>query len=237
MVGGLNPSLATVIFSITKQTTKPFKMEQQVKAPAKKGSRTTEIVIGAGAAKLETVLKGITSGIEILNKLPETIKTTTLEVVNLEDKIGSLKQQLTNEIAQNKIEIEQAYNSNKREFVDKWLEDNNMTVIETDELDEMKTELEDLAKDKADAINQAVAAATGAMKKENDHALALAKAENEKKEASNTAEITQLKAQNKFLEEQVGHWKTMLESQQKAETERAKYGQISTLNVGNPNVR
>lgn len=60
----------------------------------------------------------------------------------------------------------------------------------------------------------------------------MAKLEFEKKEADNKAAITQLTDKVKFLEEQVGHWKTMLDNQMKAETERAKYGQISTLNVG-----
>ena len=77
----------------------------------------------------------------------------------------------------------------------------------------------------------AVGAATGSMKKDHDNALAMAALTHEKKEADNLANIKQLTSENKFLQDQIVHWKNMLDNQMKAETERAKYGQISNLNI------
>jgi hypothetical protein len=97
----------------------------------------------------------------------------------------------------------------------------------------MKNDLEE-ATTKMDAnIQKAVNAATGAMQKEHNNATALAKMEFEKKEAENTAKITQLTEQVKFLQEQVGYWKKALEDEREAGVKRAQASSIGTLNVGN----
>lgn len=208
-------------------------MSQTTAAP-KKGNKTTEIIIGTAASKMEAAVKSLLQVAPEISKLQETVNQGTLEVSNLEDKIGGLKQDYTNKVAQNKIEIQQAYDSDAKSFADRWLNTNNMEAIPCDELETIKNELEEATIKVSETVNKAVGAATGSMKKDYDNAIAIQKLEHEKKEANNQAEIVQLKNQVSFLTEQVNHWKTMLDSQVKAETERAKYGQINTLNVGNP---
>jgi hypothetical protein len=201
-------------------------------AAPKKGNKTTEIIIGSAASRMEAAVKSLLQVAPEVEKLQTTIANGTLEVVNLEDKIGALKQDYTNKVAQNKIELEQAYKADAKGYVDEYLAKNNLTAIETDELDEMKNDLEEATTKMEANISKAVVAATSSLKKDHDNADALAKMTFEKKEAENTAKITQLEGQVKFLTEQVGYWKKALEDERTAGVERAKASSIGTLNVG-----
>ena len=196
------------------------------------GNKTTEIIIGSGAAKMATVLTGMNSVMEIMSKLPETIQQTTLEVTNLEDKIGVLTQEYANKLVQNKIDLKNAYDTDKKAFVEAYCASNGVILVVEDDYNEMKTSLEIATENVEETVAKEVAKAIGMEKANSANAMKIATLEHEKKEAANTAEINQLKNQNKFLEEQLNNWKTMFDKQIAAETERAKYGQISTLNVG-----
>jgi hypothetical protein len=207
----------------------------EVKAAAPKkaaGNKTTEIIVGTAAMKLGTALTGISAAMTEVAKLGETAQKMTLEVTDLEDKIGGLKQDLENKKSQNKIDLQQAYDSDKKAFVETYCKAEGVILVEDAEYKNLQAELETVTKGMEQKIAQEVGKAVGIEKANSANALKIATLENEKKEAGNTAEITQLKAQNKFLEDQVNHWKTMLDNQMKAETERAKYGAINTLNVG-----
>lgn len=207
-------------------------MSTTTQKPAAKGNRTTEIIIGSAAAKLETAVKAMNTAVVEVGKLEEKAQAHTLKVTDLEDKIGSLEQDLKNKTAQNKIELQQAYDADQKAFADKYLQSQGMTAIGTDELEELKADLEEATDKMSENVNKAVGAATSALKKEHDAADALAKMTFEKKEAENTAKITQLEAQVKFLTEQVGYWKKALEDERAAGVERAKASSIGTLNVG-----
>lgn len=211
---------------------------ENVKAPVAKkpnGNKTTEIIIGSAASKVSKAVKELAAAMTVVGGLDQKIEESVLQVVNYEDKIGGLKQEYANKLEQAKIELDQEVAKNQEAFVSKFLREKNMSMISTPTLNSMEEELEEAKEKVEETVNKAVHSALSSAKKDSDNAMAILKLELEKKEASNTAEINQLKAQNKFLEDQVGHWKTMLDNQVKAETERAKYGQISTLNVGNPN--
>ena len=204
------------------------------KKPAvKRGNKTTEIIIGAGAAKIEAAVKSLLQVAPEVEKLQETINKSTLEVVNLEDKIGGLEQDLKNKVAQNKIDLQQAYDADQKAFADKYLAANNMEAVSSDKLETLESALEEATTKVSQTVTAAVNAATSSMKKDHDNADALAKMTFEKKEAENTAKITQLESQVKFLNEQVGYWKQALEDERKAGVERAKAASIGTLNVGN----
>lgn len=208
-------------------------MEDNAKSVTKKkGNKTTEIVIGAGAAKLESAIKTLLQVAPEIEKLSKITQEGTLEVVNLEDKIGGLKQDLTNKTAQNKIELQQAYDADQALFAEKYLQANNLTAIKGEELSELQDKLMDATDNLETNVAKAVNGATSAMKKEHENAVAIAKLEFEKKEAENNANLKQMGEQVKFLTEQVGYWKKALEDERTASVERAKAASIGTLNVG-----
>lgn len=204
----------------------------QKTAAAKKGNKTTELVVGAAASRIENAVKALLSVSPEIGKLTVIAQESTLKVADLEDKIGGLKQDYENKSAQAKIELQQAYDSNREAFAQKWLAEKGLISIARLDLASLEGDLADATQKVDEKVAKAVGAATSSMKKDHEQALAISKLEMEKLQASNAAEIVQLKNQNTFLVDQVNHWKTMLETQQKNETERAKYGQIGTMNVG-----
>lgn len=208
-------------------------MEKTAKAPAKKtGNKTTELIVGAAAQKLTGVLKGINEAISEVNKLDERAAECSLKVVDLEDKIGGLDQELVNKAAQNKIELKNQFETDKRSFVDQWLTENSMISISEDELDGWKTRATNAETKMEETVKKEVAIATNSLKSHFEAEKKVLDLEYKTKEANNIAEMNQLKAQNKFLEEQINHWKTALDEERKAGVERAKASSIGTLNVG-----
>lgn len=207
--------------------------EVKANAPAKKGNKTTEIIVGAGAQKLVTAVAALRGVVEVIDQLPTKVQENLILVSDLEDKIGGLKQDLQNKTAQNKIEIEQAYQADCRSFVDKWLSANGMTSIETSDLNELKSDLEEATTKMNENVAKAVNAATSSMKKEHENEIKMKTMEFEKKEADNLATIKQNAEQIKFLNEQVGYWKKALEDEREAGVKRAQASSIGTLNVGN----
>ncbi len=196
------------------------------------GNKTTELIIGAASMKFDSSLRGLLSVVPEIQKLTTVIQDGTLQVTDLEDKIGGLKQDLENKKAQNKIELQQAFDTNQRTFIDKWMTDNKMVFLPSDELQKLKTDLLYATDKVGEQVQKAVGAATNNLKTEHINEIKLAKLEHEKSQANNLAELVQLKNQIKFLEAQCADWKNQCSSQMTAETERAKYGAVGTINVG-----
>lgn len=208
-----------------------------VKTPVKKitGNKNTELVIGAAAQKLETAVKAIADAANTASKLQDTVQTATLQVVNLEDRIGGLEQEYKNKEAQAKISLQQAFDSNREGFVKSFLSEKGLTSLPGSELTELQAKLEKATKDVSQTVAAAVGAATGAMKITHENELKIKDLTNQTTAAENTARIKQLEEQNKFLTEQVQSWKDSLTAERAAGIERAKSGAINTLNVGTGN--
>lgn len=200
--------------------------------PKNKGNRTTEIIIGKASASFEAGLKKLAEVVPLIGNLKETIETSTLEVSNLEDKKGALQQDLENNIAQNKITLQQQYESDAKEFVDKWLDGKGCVIIVEGDLDDLKRKADMTEAKMEEEVMKAVAKAVGTEKSNSAMALRMATLEHEKKEASNTAEITMLKQQNVFLEKQCTMWEKQLNDERIQQTERSKHGAINNLTIG-----
>jgi hypothetical protein len=208
-------------------------MEQVKKAPvAKKGSQKTEIIIGAGASKLTSAVTALLGVVSKIEELPATAQQMTLEVVNLEDKIVSLKTQFENEQAQQKIDLKLAYDTDRQTYVDKFLNEKGLTTIESTELNNLKQKAYRTEDDLQQTIRTEKAKAEAIAKADAQNQIKIAGLEFDKREADNTAKINQLQAQNQFLQEQVAMWKSALDSERQAGIERAKASAIGTLNVG-----
>lgn len=209
-------------------------MAEVKQAPAKKanGNKTTEIIIGTAATKLTAGLSSFSSVIDTINKLPEVVGEYTLKVTDLEDKIGGLDQEFKNKVAQNQIEIKQAFERDKESFVSGWLQSKGLETISSTEATQLREAVANADANLEAAVKAAEGRATAIEKSNSANALKIANLEHEKKEADNTATIKQLQQQNQFLEQQMKNLQSLLDSQMKNETERAKYAQISTLNIG-----
>lgn len=205
---------------------------EKSKKTTTKGSKTTEIIIGSAAAKLTNAVAGMRNAVIEVEKLEGRANDATLQVVNLEDQIGSLKSELSNQKSQNQLELKLAYESDKQSFVSQFLAEKDSKMVSNEEWQKVNNDLY-IAKNEQDrAINTAVASATNALKSAHANEIKVAELQHASKEAANNAEITQLKNQNKFLEEQVTMWKAALDAERAAGIERAKAGAINTLNVG-----
>lgn len=201
------------------------------------GNKTTEVILGSAAAKIQAAVVSLNSAIEVVGKLDEKANESVLQVSNLEDKIGALTQDLANKTAQNKIEVEQAYNADKEAFVDKYLHERKLETIDANELEELKDKVARAEENTANAVRSAVGTAVGIEQSKSASALKIAELGFAAKEAQNTAEINQAKSQIKFLEEQVQMWKGALDDERKAGVERSKAGAVGTINVGQPGQR
>lgn len=206
--------------------------EVKKEAPKKVGNKTTEIIVGTAALKLGSALTSISAAMGEVAKLGDTAQAMTLKVSDLEDKIGGLKQDLENKTAQNKIELQQSYDADKKAFVDGWLKENNVIVVDEAGYKALQTELAGMEAKMETTVKNEVAKAVAIEKANSANALKIAQLEADKKEASNVAEINQLKAQITFLEKTSKSWEDALTEERKAGIERAKASSINTLNVG-----
>lgn len=208
-------------------------MEKVSKATvAKKGNKTTEIIIGAGAAKLTGAVTTLMSVVEKIQELPQIIQEKTLEVTNLEDKIGGLQQEFENKKNQNDLDLKLAYETSKEGFVGQYLNANGLETIKGSELADLKRKAYQSEAEIEQQIQTAVGKAVGIEKANSANALKIAQLEHQNKEANNSAEITQLKQQNAFLTQQVADWKKALEDERAAGIKRAEAGAIHNLSIG-----
>src|ERR1044072_3651260 len=202
--------------------------------PTKKavGNKTTELIIGSAASKLQTAVNGLNTAILEVSKLETRAHEGTLKITDLEDKIGGLQQDLKNKEAQNKIDLQLSYDSDRKAFVDKWMQENGMTAIKLTDLQNLNSELTQI-KDKFDSnVKAEVAKAEAIAKAKHEQESKIKDLEHTSKEAENKAKISQLEDKVSFLEEQVNSWKDALNAERTASVERAKASQIQNLHVG-----
>lgn len=194
------------------------------KKPAVVGNRTTEIIIGTAATKLGQATKNITEALQAADG--------TLKVVNLESQIEELKITLAQEKKNSAIDLELAFKAKEDEMVNKYLENRKLAVIESSVLAKTIQEHNTLKTEFNQSVVTEVNKATAVLRKDHQNDITVLNLQHQNKEAGNNAEITQLKAQNAFLVEQVNSWKIALEAERAASVERSKSSSIGTLNVG-----
>ena len=200
---------------------------------APKGTKVTEVILGTAAVKLGTGVKALLEMIDEVGKLGETINTNLLLISSQEDKLDNLALEVRNTIAQNKIEIEQAYESDKEAFVIQWLEENNSIAMDKTALAKLEQDLT-AAQDATDSeVKKQVAIVTNTLESKHKAAIREQELTFAAKEASNNAALSQKDDKIKFLEEQVAAWKKALENEQEASIKRAQAGAIQqTIQTG-----
>lgn len=207
---------------------------ESVKTPHKvvTGTKTTEVILGTAASRLETGLKALSGVAEEVFKLDKKIEEYTLLISDLETKISSKELELKNSIAQNKIELQQAYDGDRESFVKVWLVARGFEIIAPSELAQLKA---DLAASKADLdaqIKREVAIVTNTLNRNHESSKKEYELEFKAKEATTVAALAQKDEKIKFLEEQVAAWKKALDDEREAGVKRAQAGAIQNLNLG-----
>lgn len=204
----------------------------EVKAAKKVGNKTTEIIVGTAALKLGSALTNLSSAMTEVAKLGDTAQEMTLKVSDLEDKIGGLQQDLKNKTEQNKIELKNQYEADKKAYVDGWCKENGVVVVVENDYKTLQTDLVTATQKVEETVKKEVAKAVAIETAKAANDLKIAKLEAEKTQASNVAEIAQLKNQIAFMEKTNKMLEDSLTEERKASIERAKASAISTLNIG-----
>lgn len=206
-------------------------------APAKKavGNKNTEILLGKAAVGIATSYKGLQTFMNEFANLENRIPECTLEISNLEDQIGGLKNELENSKNQNKLELELQFKADRASFANVYLAENNLVSISKAELDKLRTDLMKATTEQDKAVNAAVGAVTAKLTAEAKAATTIAEMQHKTNEATNLAKIAQMEDKIIFLTEQVEMWKGALDSEREAGVKRAQASSIQNLNVGNGN--
>lgn len=197
-----------------------------------RGTKTTEIIIGAASSKLETGLKALIGVVDEVAKLDSKISENTLLISDLEDKIAAKEVELKNSIAQNKIELQQAYDSDRQGFVRAWVMEKGYEVVEAASLAQLKADLAAAKADTEAQIKAQVAIVTNTLNRNHESAKKEYELEFKAKEAQTAAALAQKDDKIKFLEDQVASWQKALNDEREAGVKRAQAGAIQTLNVG-----
>jgi hypothetical protein len=205
------------------KTTAP---QTEAKVAVSKGTKTSEVILGTAAIKLGAGMKALGDMIGEIDKLTAKVNENILIISDQEDKIAAKALELKNAVAQNKIELQQAYESDKEAFVQTWLNENDYEMISTTDLSDLKDELEKAISDTDKEVKREVAIVTNALTSKHaadkrEYELTFAA-----KEAQNIAALSQKDEKIKFLEAQVLSWQTALDKEREASVQRAQAGTV-----------
>jgi hypothetical protein len=194
---------------------------------APKGTPKSEAILGTASVKLGSGVKALEEMVQTISKLPEQIADNLLIISDQENKIAEQALTLKNNIAQNKIELGQAYQADRASYVTEWLKDNGKVAIDETELDELREELSEAEKATDAAVKKEVAIVANSMTSK----FAAEKREMEltfkAQEAQNVAQLAQKDEKIKFLEGQVQSWMDALTKEREASVERARASSIN----------
>lgn len=197
----------------------------------KKGTAKTEQIIGTGLAKVDQSIKGLKSAVAELETLAGIIEKQSLQIADNQLKISELDVNFKEEKRQRTVQLEQDMKEQGLHLATGIFLAEGKLAIHKDELSSLTARATKNEEESKNALNTAVAIATSAQKSKYESDLKVLQAEQKAAEAQNNAKLAQSEAQIKFLAEQVVMWKTQLEEQRKAETERSKNQAVGTINV------
>lgn len=212
--------------------------ETEVKVKKKTvGNKTTEVIVGSAAAKLNSAYKSLKDALTEADKLEDKVQESTLKLTDLEQKISETALELNNRIAQNKVELELAYKADKRVLAEQYLSENSLISVSKEEYDNLETKYSNLRADFDKELNAAVGKQKGILNSDYDNKVKMNELEYKAKEAGNMAALQQKDTEINSLKEQIRSLEKMIEANRNAEVERAKASSIGTLNVGTGNGR
>ena len=205
------------------------------KAPAKKSSVSTELVMGKAAQDLHKAVAEALKATEGLNTLVEESENLALKIANQESRIEELEIAFSEKERQMILDLELKMKGRTEETVQSYLANNRQRSISIEEFNQMEAKIKD-----ADAtLAKTVAAETAKVRNEEsskfNNELKLKEAQFAANEAKNNASISVLEGKVEFLEAQNKQLLDQINAERQASIERARAVAIGTLNVGSQN--
>jgi len=198
----------------------------------KKGTLTTETVLGTAAQQMTKAASEINSAISSLNELTSKAEELTLLVANKESQISELDVQYGEKARQAEVSFEINMKENAEKVINNFLATNGKVSISTDELNSLKKELADTKANTESETKKQVAQVANSLKSQYENDIRFLQSENKAVAAENASKIGVLAEKNKFLEEQVTKLYQQLDAERSASIERAKAGAVGQINVG-----
>ena len=205
------------------------------KAPAKKSSVTTEVVMGKAAQDLHKAVAEALKATDGLKTMVEESENLALKIANQEDRIDELDVIFSEKERQLVLDLELKMKGRTEETVQAYLTNNRQRSISIEDFNQMEAKIKD-----ADAtLAKTVAAETAKVRNEESsrftNELKLKEAQFAANEAKNNASISVLEGKVEFLEAQNRQLLDQINAERQASIERARAGAIGTLNVGSQN--
>lgn len=205
------------------------------KAPVKKSSVSTELVMGKAAQDLHKAVAEALKATEGLNTLVEESENLSLKIANQESRIDELEVAYTEKERQMVLDLELKMKGRTEETVQAYLSSNRQRSISVEEFNQMELKIKE-----ADAtLTKTVATEVAKVRNEEssrfNNELKLKEAQFAANEAKNNASISVLESKVEFLEAQNKQLLDQINAERQASIERARAGSIGTLNVGSQN--
>lgn len=199
-----------------------------------KGTKVTESIIGAASNKMVSATKALNDAVAQAVKLSSTMDENALKIADQEEKLTNLQTEYSNKRAQGKIDLDLAFKADQKTFVDKYLSENGLCSVPTDEYSELKLVNGEWETKFEEKVREETSRAYANAKRDSENEKKLLDAQYQAKEAQNLAEIKNLQSQLSFASQQAKQWETQLNAERQASVERAKAGAVGNINVTSP---
>jgi hypothetical protein len=206
----------------------------ETKTGPKKGTKTTESILGKAAVTLNGSLKSFEKFLGEVNAMPKTIEDYTLQITNLEAKIETLNTEYKEKKRQFDVQLELEKKADTHTIVAEYLESQSLTSIEISELTRLKDELTKFKTNFEEQLSKEVGKAVGYAKANLENEKKLMEAMFKAQEAENKSTITSLTAQLAAAKADTDQWKAQLNSERDASIKRAQASSVGAINVTAP---
>lgn len=199
---------------------------------ASKGTKSTEVIVGAAATALNRAVSSLADANSVAAKLEQVITEGVLKASNLEDQINDLQTTYKQKKAEMEFQLDLDFKTNREAFAKAFLAERDLAAIPNKELGGLKEELEVIKKDFSTKVAQEVGKVKGQLESDFKAQNQITSLTFQAKEAENVAKLNQKDEQIKSLTDQVTNWKDALSAERQAGIERAKAGAIGSINLG-----
>lgn len=205
--------------------------EVKTKKVAVVGNKQTELIIGAGALKLESAIKSLSEVVKMVENFDQIISDKTLKVETLDNNIAELETKFKQEKATKEFNLKLDFEASKDKYTNDYLASKGMVSIPNSEYGDLKSKAirneEDIKKEISSEVHKAV----GSLTKEHNNTLQIKELEYKNREADNIAQLKQQGETITLLKSQITELIKQLDAERSAGIERSKSTAVGTINV------
>jgi hypothetical protein len=206
-------------------------MAKTTTSPAKKGSASTEAILGQAAQQIAKATSEMNTAASTLGKLAATSDELTLLVANKEDQIVALETEYAEKARQAKVDLEVSMKANTESVVNDYLASAGKVAIAKAELTAITKELADTKAGAEAETKKQVAIVSSTLSTQYANDKRFVEAENKAVAAENSAKLNALVQNEKNLQETITKLYLQLDAERAAGIERAKAGSVGSINV------